>query len=87
MKLQVIEVSCDDWSVLYVDGKITEYEGHRLGLMEVFHAINDWIKENSYGSTIAYISGINYDNWFVRDEYTEEGLPEILKDIPEEMFE
>lgn len=83
MKLQVIQVSSDDWNVLYVNGKRTEYEGHSLCLMDMSNAINEWIKNKWYGS----ISGVNYDNWFVKQEYMEEGLPELLSEIPEEMFE
>lgn len=82
MKLDIIEVSSEDWSVLYVDGKRTEYEGHSLCLMDMTSAINEWIRD---GNNIT--GKICYDNWYINQEYMEEGLPELLSEIPEEMFE
>lgn len=30
---------------------------------------------------------IDFETWWVSDEYAEEGLPQYLKDIPDEVFE
>lgn len=86
-KLRVTVVSNTDWSWLYVDGKLTEYDGHGLTLDNLADAINDYIDENSNGSYIASVHGIIYQEWCVNQEYGENGLPELLEDIPEDMFE
>lgn len=86
-KLRVTKVSNDDWNWLYVNGKLTEYEGHDLTLDNLSDAINDYIDENSNGSYVASIHGIIYQEWCVNQEYGESGLPKLLKDIPEDMFE
>lgn len=89
-ELQVIEVVSEDQSSwLYVNGKLKKhYSGYRLDLADLSFAINDYIEENSCGSYRASVFGINYQRWDINQEYAERGsLPELLKDIPEEMFE
>ena len=86
-KLKVIEISSDDWSWLYVDGELTEYEGHSLTFDDFSNAINDYITAHSNGSYLASIHGINYQQWHVNQEYGENGLPKLLEEIPEDMFE
>ena len=83
-----VESSCGDWYWLYVDGKKTNYEGHRLEPEDMAKAVNDYIKENSKGSYLHHICGINFASYSVNDNYAEEGnLPMNLKDIPEDVFE
>lgn len=86
-KLRVTVVSNEDWSWLYINGKLTEYDGHGLTLDNLSDAINDYIDENSSGSYIASVHGIIYQEWSVNQEYGENGLPKLLEDIPEDMFE
>lgn len=49
-KLRVTVVSNEDWSWLYINGKLTEYDGHGLTLDNLSDAIKDYIDENSSGS-------------------------------------
>lgn len=86
-KLRITVVSNEDWSWLYVNGKLTEYDGHGLTLENLSDAINDYIDEKSSGSYVASIYGIIYQQWYVNQEYGENGLPKLLEDIPEDMFE
>ena len=88
-KLSMISVEYDDWFVLYVEGKKTFY-GHSLRADDIINAINDYIKENSKGSYLHSISGINFETWNVSEEYVDENgdnFPVLLSDIPESAFE
>lgn len=86
-ELQVIEVKSYNYSWLYLNGKLIWTAAH-MDLEDFSNAINKYLEENSYGSYMASVFGINYQCWDIKQEYTERGsLPELLKDIPEEMFE
>lgn len=88
--LSMISVEYDDWFVLYVEGKKTFYDGHGLRADDIINAINDYIKENSKGSHLHSISGINFETWNVSEEYVDENgdnFPVLLSDIPESAFE
>lgn len=87
--LKIRDVRCNDWHWLYIDGELTNDEGvgHNLEPADLVNAINTYLEKNSRGSNRCYLIGIDFETWWVTDEYAESGLPQYLKDIPEEVFE
>lgn len=87
--LKIRDVRCDDWHWLYIDGEVTNDEGigHHLEPSDLVEAINTYLDSKSCGSYREQIMKIDFETWWVSDEYAEEGLPQYLKDIPDEVFE
>lgn len=87
--LEIRDVRCDDWHWLYIEGEVTNEEGigHNLGVEDLIEAINTYLQSKRKGSTLEKVSGIDFDTYWVNNDYAENGLPRYLKDIPEEVFE
>lgn len=88
--ISIVLVECDDYFWLYVEGKKTKYCGHKCEPTDIVGAINDYIKENSSGSHLCSVCGINFETYCVSDEYIEDNccdVPDLLKDIPESAYE
>lgn len=87
--LEVRDIRCDDWHWLYIDGEVTEedgYSGYGSKSEDLVEAINLYLKNKSSGSYQEMISGIDFETWWIEDEYAESGLPQYLKDIPKEVL-
>ncbi|WP_342759540.1 hypothetical protein [Kineothrix sedimenti] len=85
--LKVCTVSSDDWFWLYINGEFTGYEGHGLEPCDFAKAINEYIDKRSNGFHLAYITGIDYKEYYINQEYAEDyGCPQLFGDIPEDMF-
>ena len=81
--LSVTIVKCSDWQALYIEGE-KKYEGHNIDVdLALFDLINSAIYEYCGGS----IESIDFGTLFVEDDYAENGLPERLEDIPDEVIE
>jgi hypothetical protein len=88
--ISIVSIECDDYFWLYVEGKKTEYCGHRCEPSNVVDAINDYIKENSRGSHLHSVFGINFETWNLDYDWVEDNgdnLPKLLDDIPKEAYE
>lgn len=87
--MKIRDVRCDDWHWLYIDGEVTNDEGigHHLEPADLVEAINTYLDSKSRGSYREQIMKIDFETWWVSDEYAEGGLPQYLKDIPDEVFE
>ena len=87
--LGIRDVRCDDWHWLYINGELTDVGGvgHSLDPEDLVDRINLHLQEKSVHTYQEKISGIDFETWWVDNNYAENGLPQSLKDIPEEMFE
>ena len=87
--LEIRDVRCDDWHWLYIDGELTSDGGvgHHLEPSDLVDAINTYLDSKSDGSYREQNMKIDFETWWVTGEYAEGGLPQYLKDIPEEVFE
>ena len=84
--LKIRNVRCDDWHWLYIDGELT-IVGHHLEPSDLVDAINTYLENKSHGSYREQIMKIDFETWWVTDEYAEGVLTQYLKDIPDEVFE
>lgn len=88
LKIRVRDVRCDDWHWLYIEDKLTceSGVGHELSVEDFVEEINAYLEEKSHGAYLESIYRIDFEEWWVSDEYAESGLPDNLNGIPEEEF-
>ena len=80
MKLKIRLVQCDDWQALYLTNKPAA-EGHHIYANQLIRCINALI--NYYKEPI---EELDYGEYWVTDEYAENGFPEYLSQIPDDVF-
>ena len=80
MKLKIRLVQCNDWQALYLKNRLA-LEGHHIHADQLIGCINeliDYYKEP--------IKELDYGEYWVTDEYAENGFPEYLSQIPDDVF-
>ena len=82
--MQIVEVRCDDWSWIYIDGVSVNDEGvgHELENNYLVNLISDYIKERYPNE----MGGLSFETRWIDDNYAESGLPHLLDDIPQDKY-
>lgn len=81
--LKIRIVRCDDWQWVYLDGEVCDIEGgHEVEHERMAAYINDYLKNMGDKP----IGKIDCETLWITEEYAEEGVPQFLKDIPNEVF-
>jgi len=80
-KLQILIVSCDDWTQLYFDDKLI-YENHSIHIYQLLDHLKKFFDENGP-------MGFDFGNRYIKDSWVEENDRDIppLNEIPDEAWE